>query len=123
MKRLIISAFAVIVSFCVFSCTKPQPETVEKASLSYNELAASASEYVAGYGVERLYPNASGDWTISAYNYKGGFQLNSNKAAYIGTPSFNRRIDTITIKTLYGYSGVYYLCTESGGTSVTGLVR
>lgn len=101
------------------------PVTVSTATLSFDEFESVdvAKQYVAGYGAERNYTNAYGTWTICAYYYNGGFQINSGKVAYIGTPAFPGNITEMEITAVSTTPDNYYICSESGKSSVAGLLQ
>lgn len=98
---------------------------VSTATLSFDEFESvdQAKEYVAGYGSERKYTNGSGVWTICAYYYNGGFQINSGKIAYIGTPAFSGNITAMEISVVGSTPDNYYICSESGTTSASGILK
>lgn len=100
-------------------------DVVSTASLSYDEFdsVSQASEYVAGYGAERKYTNASGEWTICAYNYNGGFQINAGKVSYIGTPSFSGPITHMEISLVSTTPDNFYICSEHGTSTATSVVK
>ena len=95
------------------SAPEPQPIT---ATLTYDE----CKSIISGYGNLRSYTNSFGTWTICAYDNKNGIQLNKNKAAYVGTPTFEGDITNIKIDFAENYAGDIALCTEGGTTSVVG---
>lgn len=99
-------------------CGKATPR--QKASLTFSEAAGRYS-----YGSPVEYTNDSGEWVICVYSdgsSSTGFQLNKNKVAYIGTPEFDGRITGITIKMVRNYYSNFYLCTEKGGTTESGVI-
>lgn len=99
-------------------CGKATPR--QKASLTFSEAAGRYS-----YGSPVEYTNDSGEWVICVYSdgYSStGFQLNRNKVAYIGTPEFDGTITAITIKTVRNFYSSFYLCTEKGGTTESGVI-
>lgn len=99
------------------SLTGGEPFT---ASLTYEECSSAFSSY----GSPKQYTNDSGTWTICAHNettYKA-MQLNKNKVAYIGTPTFENSVSSITMTLSTAYSDAIYICTESGESSASGIV-
>ncbi|MBO7643500.1 MAG: DNA/RNA non-specific endonuclease [Bacteroidales bacterium] len=85
------------------------------AMLTYSE----ASSFVSGYNSPKDYTNSYGTWAICTYNGNPGFQLNKDKVAYIGTPSFEASITSIilTLTSDSGTSGNIYFCPSKGSTS------
>ena len=85
------------------------------AMLTYSE----SSSFVKGYSSPQNYTNAYGTWAICAHNGNPGFQLNSNKVAYVGTPKFDGYITsiTLTLTSDSGTSGTIYFCPGAGNTS------
>lgn len=105
-----------------YSIVADKPEIKQEASLTFEE---AASKYT--YGTVKSYTNDSGEWTICCYsdgNANTGFQLNTGKVAYIGTPLFEGIITSLTIKTTKSYTGNFYLCSKGGtGTSAEGILE
>ena len=93
-------------------------ENTSTATLTYEESSAC----VKGYNNPQIYTNAYGTWAICAFNPTSGqkgFQLNSGKVAYIGTPTMPGNIKSVKIGLTSdsGTSGSFYICSSSGGTS------
>ena len=86
------------------------------ATLTYQE----ASEYVKGYNNPTSYTNSYGSWTICAYSTGSAFQLNTNKVAYLGTPSMPGNIKSIKLHNIADKSGNLIVCTEAGSTAPSG---
>ena len=95
----------------------PDPTPVEiTATLTYSECA----DVIGGYGSPANYRNSYGTWVVCAYDFGSAIQINKNKVAYIGTPTFEGDIKKISLKFVESYSGDIYLCSEAGSTSVAG---
>ena len=87
------------------------------AMLVYDE---KSKGFAAGYGTVKDYTNDYGTWTICAFNNTTdkGFQIREGKVAYIGTPSFDGTITSVSITNNNDRSGKFYVCTSSGTTSI-----
>lgn len=94
---------------------EPEPEASKEAILTYKE--AAEAEAVEGYGAPMKYTNDYGEWVICAYNTGSAIQLNSNKVAYVGTPTFDATITSLTISTTENYTDYVYICGEAGTTA------
>ena len=86
------------------------------ATLTYSE----CSSQVKGYGNEATYNNEYGTWVICAYD-SNSMQINHNKVAYIGTPTFQGDIKKVKLTFENGtHSGTIYLCSEKGSKTASG---
>lgn len=100
-----------------FKVESEEPEIIPiTATLTYTECKSSIS----GYGNPKSYTNSFGTWTICAYDNQNGIQINKNRVAYIGTPTFEGDIVKIRFDFAESYTGNIMLCTECGTTSVIG---
>ena len=91
-----------------------------KATLTY----AECKDVIAGYNSPKSYKNSYGSWTICAYNHdNSAIQINANKVAYIGTPTFNGTVQSVSLTLTESYSNELYICTAAGSTSVSGVVK
>ena len=87
------------------------------AVLTYSECSSLLEK---SYGKPKSYTNTYGTWEICVYD-ADNMQINSGKVAYIGTPTFAGDIKKITLHfDDASRSGDIYLCSESGGSSVSG---
>ena len=95
---------------------EPEPEPIT-ATLTYAECKSA----VKGYGKDATYTNEFGTWVVCAYDNSDSMQLNSGKAAYIGTPTFEGDITKVILTFSDATrSGDILLCTEKGTTAVSG---
>ena len=92
-------------------------QTSVTATLTYDECK---SILVKSYGNTKSYTNSFGTWTICVYDNSNAMQINSGKVAYIGTPTFEGDIKSITLTFDESYSGDILLCSECGTTAVSG---
>ncbi|MBQ5836870.1 MAG: DNA/RNA non-specific endonuclease [Alistipes sp.] len=95
----------------------PDPEPAEvTATLTYDE----CESVISGYENPRNYTNSYGTWIVCAYGGNKDIQINSNKVAYIGTPTFTNNITKIKIEFKKSYSGEILLCSQAGTKQVSG---
>ena len=94
---------------------EPTPAEVT-ATLTYSECAS----VISGYENPRNYKNTYGTWVVCAYGNNKDIQINSNKVAYIGTPTFANDITKIKIEFKKSYSGDILLCSQPGTKQVSG---
>lgn len=94
--------------------------TSATATLTYDECKSKA----AGYENANEYTNNHGTWIICAYNYDNqAIQLNKDKVAYVGTPTFANPATSISLTLVENYSGSLYICTEAGSKSASGIAK
>lgn len=94
---------------------EPTPAEVT-ATLTYSECAS----VISGYDNPRNYKNTYGTWVVCAYGGNKDIQINSNKVAYIGTPTFANDITKIKIEFNKSYSGDILLCSQPGTKQASG---
>ena len=74
---------------------EPEPEPAEvTATLTY----AECSDVIGGYGNPANYRNSYGTWVVCAYDFGSAIQINKNKVAYVGTPTFEGDIKKVSLK-------------------------
>ena len=98
----------------------PEPENPAPAEVTATLTYSECSSQVKGYGNEATYTNEYGTWVICAYD-SNSMQINHNKVAYIGTPTFQGDIKKVKLTFENGTrSGTIYLCSEKGDKTASG---
>lgn len=96
------------------------PSESVTATLTY----AECKDVIAGYKSPKTYTNSYGSWTICAYNHNDiAIQLNDNKVAYIGTPTFSGIAQSLSLTLTENYSDDLYICTSAGNSSASDIVK
>ena len=76
----------------------PTPEPEEPAEVTATLTYAECADAIGGYGQANNYKNSYGTWVICAYDFGSAIQLNKNKVAYVGTPTFEGDIKKVSLK-------------------------